>query len=203
MSSSDPDLVFQLFDQYAAAYARNERPRARDYLDRAGDRADELAELLDGFLRRVPRGAPDPQTVALMGAWLAGEPPLVRLRVERGIRVDDVVKALVEGFRLDPAKRAKVKRLYQELEKGLLEPSTVSAKLWDALGRLLGPAVTDARRWRPSELRGAAVAFYRRSEPLLEADVAPATATPPGLARPSAAAREEPPDEIDRLFGVT
>src|SRR6266480_1484333 len=57
-SSSVPEM-FELFDEYAAAYARGERPRAREYLTRAGPQADELAGLIDQFLQRSPAAEPD------------------------------------------------------------------------------------------------------------------------------------------------
>jgi cell division protein FtsB len=40
-----PEHAFELFDEYAAAYARGERPDAGAYLERAGAEADELARL--------------------------------------------------------------------------------------------------------------------------------------------------------------
>ena len=48
-----PEL-FELFDEYASAYARGERPQAREYLERAGPQADELAGLIDRFLVSTP-----------------------------------------------------------------------------------------------------------------------------------------------------
>src|SRR5436190_546324 len=77
--SSVPDVV-ALFEEYAAAYARGDRPRAQQYLNRAGPAADELAKLIDGWLRAVPVPDPDEETTALVEAWTAGQPPLVQLR---------------------------------------------------------------------------------------------------------------------------
>ena len=45
-----PD-VDRLFDELAAAYVRGDRPDLPAYLARAGDDADELARLVDAFLR--------------------------------------------------------------------------------------------------------------------------------------------------------
>ena len=119
MSSS----VFELFDEYAAAYARGERPSAEDYLDRAGAEREQLAVLLEELLGRAPVHSPSEDDVRHLGLMLAEEPPLLALRVERGLRVDDVVGALIEQLGLDEAKRAKVKRYYQRLEGGLLDPT--------------------------------------------------------------------------------
>src|SRR2546429_8546984 len=87
--SSVPDL-FELFDEYAAAYARGERPQAREYLARAGPRADELAGLIDQFLTRTPALEPDEETKSIMAALVEGHPPLLELRVQRGPRREQV-----------------------------------------------------------------------------------------------------------------
>jgi hypothetical protein len=181
--------VMHLFDEYAASFARGERPDARAYLARAGERGDELAALIERYLERVPPPAPDPDTVALAESWLAGQPPLLQLRARRGLRRDEVVDTLMERLALDRAKRTKVKRYYHELEGGLLEPTRVDRRVWDVLAGALGTAVEDLRGWRP---RPAALQFeaaYR---------VADATA-PPALKRVPIPA--DKPDEIDKLFG--
>lgn len=177
--------VVALFEEYAAAYARGERPRAQGYLSRAGPGADELANLIDGWLRTVPVPEPDDETVALVGAWTAGEPPLVQLRSRRGIRVEEVVDAIVTSLALDPAKRAKVKRYYQRLEQGLLDPARVSRKVLAVVKGLVGERTTEALAWRAPELR--VEPAYFRDAP--EMTVATAMAAEP-----------EPADEIDHLF---
>ena len=182
------ESVFELFDEYAAAYARGERPRAHVYLERAGEGADELARLLEGYVQAALVPAPDEDTIALVGAWLEGQPPLVELRARRGLRVEDVVEALVKGLGLDGAKRAKVKRYYQRLEGGLLEPAGVAQTVWGVLGRLV-PGAEEAAAWRPQQVAGAA-AYLRVS------DAAPA----PALAADSAGPDIQELDEIDRLF---
>jgi hypothetical protein len=177
--------VVELFEEYAAAYARGDRPRAAEYLNRAGPGADELAKLIDGWLRAVPVPEPDEETTTLAEAWAAGQPPLVELRSRRGVRVDDVVDAIVASLSLDPAKRPKVKRYYQRLEQGLLDPARVSRKVIAVVRGVVGERTAEALAWRAPELR-VEPAYYR---------VGPEMAT--GLAR---ASEPEPKDEIDRLF---
>jgi hypothetical protein len=185
--------VLALFEEYAAAYARGEGPRARDFLARAGGDADELAGLLDGFLRRAPAPRPDAEALAAVGALISREPPLVALRNERGIRVEQVVDALVKTLALDPKKRAKVRRHYQRLETGLLPPKGVSARVWDVVAGLLGPGAREAALgWRVDALAAPAPAYFRADAP----------AAAPAM-RMRAAAEPKEPDEIDRLFGVT
>jgi hypothetical protein len=183
------DRVEELFNEYAAAYARGERPQAREFLARAGGQVDELAGLIDAFLARAPVPTPDEQTVELFEAWQAGESPLLRLRTERGLTRDAVVAALVRTLALDVKKVEKVRRYYDGLESGLLEPKHVNRRVWEVLAETLGARVADLLTW-PS----------RRPE-------FPAPALARGPARPMMAAMREPErheelaeDEIDRLF---
>jgi hypothetical protein len=176
-----------LFDEYAAAYARGERPDAEDFLQRAGDERRELASLLDEFLRRAPVPAPTEDDVRLLGLMLAEEPPLLALRVRRGITVDDVVSAVIGYLGLDPAKRLKVKRYYQRLEGGLLDPSGVDRRVRAVLTDVLGASADAAMSWTAPPM--ASTAFLRHAE---------LAAAPPSAAAPAPVEAEE--DEIDRLF---
>jgi hypothetical protein len=117
-----PDPLFDLFDEYAVRYARGEQPDPVLYLDRAGDDAEALAEMIDRFLQWAPPSSPDDVAVALMRAWLAGEPPLRELRVQRGLRVEDVVRQLSADFDVDVAQVGKLRRYFQRLERGALDP---------------------------------------------------------------------------------
>ena len=181
--------VYRLFDDYAVRYARGERPDARVYLSRAGDGADELADLLDRFLAAAPPPPVDDDLVAAFDAWLAGAPPLLELRVRRGMRRDDVVDGLIERLGLDRGKREKVKRYYHRLETGLLEPSGVDRRVFEALGEALRARVEDLLAWRPRPLEAPA---YLRAD----ADASPLA--PPAVGRARSVAEE--PDEIDALF---
>jgi hypothetical protein len=183
-----PEDVRDLFAEYADAYARGERPEAREYLERAGARADDLARLLDDFLVAAPRPPSDADAFAVLSAWAEGEPPLVHLRASRGVRVDEVVDAIVEDAGVAAGKREKVKTYYQRLEQGLLDPRGVSERVWDAVRRLVGPTAEAAANWQ-----------IRPAQP----DVAYFRAT--GVAPLAAAALREPPpaperDEVDELF---
>jgi len=181
-----PEQIALLFAEYADAYARGDGPRAEDYLARAGGEADELAGLLERFVQATPAREPDAETLALTEAWLTGEPPLVGLRASRGVRVDEVVDALVEKLDLDPAKRAKVKRYYQRLEQGFLEPGRVSRRVWAVVGDLVGSEASQHTGWQPPKAVFSD-AYFRADEPL------------PTAAAPAQAASEEE-DEIDVLF---
>jgi hypothetical protein len=181
--------VAELFDDYAAAFARGERPDVRAYLDRAGAERDELARLIDAFLRSAVPPPPGEEAVVALRARLSGDPPLLALRKQRAVRVDEVVDELLRTQGWATTKRAKVKRYYHELEGGLLEPKRVDRRVWDVLAGTLNAAIEDLRGWRP---RPAALQFeaaYR------VADVA----AQPALERVAVPA--DKPDEIDELFG--
>jgi hypothetical protein len=177
----------QLFDEYAASFARGERPDLRRYLARAGEGREELARLVDGWLTRVEPPDPDEDAVALAQAWMNGEPPLLELRRRRGLKRDEVVDFLITTFRLDPKKREKVKRSYHEVETGQLVP--VEPKLIGALAELLGSWVGEALSWHPKPVSTQA-AYYRTEAPAAPA-AAMAKRTPPIPAEQ---------DEIDLLF---
>jgi hypothetical protein len=85
-----------------------------------------------------------------------------------------------------------VRRYYQDLELGRLEPKRVAQRVWDALGDVLG---RDARELVMVRAPApAAPAMYRASNHLL-------SMTTTGLPDADLADRGEP-DEVDRLFGV-
>jgi hypothetical protein len=175
-----------LFDEYAARYARGERPDAREYVERAGDGGAELADLIDAFLARAPAPAPDAETVALFEAWVAGESPLRALAAERGLGRGALVDALAKALAIDPAKREKLAGYVHELEWGLLDTAGVSRRVWDALAGILGARAQELAGWRPRPL-AAEAAMYRAD------DVAAVSGPPVG---------EEPDerDEVDELF---
>ncbi len=187
-----PERVDELFGEYAAAYARGERPAASEFLARAGGEADELAGLIDRFLARAPAPAPDEATVALFEAWQAGESPLLRVRAARGVTREAIVSGLVKTLGLDSKKRAKVGRYYRDLESGKLEPERVDGRVWDVLAKSLGARVADLMGRRPPLME-------LRSAPLAHAPMAMASMDGP---MDEAAESEPEHDEVDRLFGI-
>jgi hypothetical protein len=182
--------VHELFDDYAARFARGDRPDARPYLARAGEGADELAALIDRYLEAVPPPAPDEEARAAAAAWLSGEPPLLALRNRRGIKRAAVVDALVERLGLDAGKRQKIDRYYQRLETGLLDPGRVSSRVFDVLAETLRTSFSDLGGWRRARPMQTDAVFMRAR---LE-DRAPAAAAPPIFDA------SEERDEIDVLF---
>lgn len=188
------DLVFELFDEFAIRHARGEHPDPVEYLDRAGDQEAELADLLDVFLEWAPTRTADPSALLMMNAWLAGEPPLVALRVDRGVRVDDVVEELAEQLELVASKRTKVRRYTQRLEQGFLDPGRVDRRVFEILASRLGVSWSTLSAWASPPLRrgsAAEPAVMLRSD-----DLSPSDSLPSAPMKPVA----EDWDEVDEIF---
>jgi len=160
------DDVFTLFDEYAVRWARGEAPDAREYLARAGPASEELAELLDRFLASAPPGEPDEELATSFAAWAAGEPPLLELRVRRGVRRDELVEAIVERFGLPQAKRAKVGRYVHRLETGQLDTRGVDPGVLEAWAGVLRARLDDLLAWRPPPRAPEAGVSYLRASTL-------------------------------------
>ena len=133
--------VEQLLDEFVGRWTHDEPLAVDELLVRAGPQADELAGLIDRFLERAPRRDPTPDALAYVRAL--DDPPLLRARQALGLKLDDLAGALVSRLDLGDWARPKVRRYYQELELGQLDPGGVAASVWDALSGLLG---RDARR---------------------------------------------------------
>lgn len=183
----------QLLDELVDCWTRGEPLAVDELLVRAGPRADELATLIDRFLERAPRREPTPAALAYVRSL--DEPSLLQARQERKLKLDDLVAGLLEKLGLPPAARGKVRRYYQDLELGQLDPGGVATSVWDALTGLLGRDARGLGALPP--FAAAAPAMYREAD--FESDLVYAS-----LAIPSSSV-EEPapePDEVDRLFGV-
>jgi hypothetical protein len=183
----------ELFAEYADAYARGERPRAADYLERAGGGAEALASMIERFLASARAPAPTAEEKERLAALL--ETPLLELRKRRRMRVDEVVDGLSAALGIAGGKRKKLRLYYQRLENGTLDPRGVSDRVWGALAKLLG-ADTLVRAPRLRGLRSdAEVAFYR-VDASLGAPARAAAAAPQSAREPAGEER----DEVDELF---
>ena len=164
----------QLFEEYVGRFAGGERPDLREYLARAGESREELAQLVDRFLQWAEAPEPDEDAVAITQAWIEGEAPLVALRVRRGLKREAVVAAVMERFSLGVGTREKVARRYHELETGQLDVRRVDPALVSELATLFKARVADLLAWKPQPL-AAEAAYYRAEQPLtLQSMPAPA-----------------------------
>ena len=95
-----PELVAELFSEYASAYARGERPHAHEFLARAAGQADALARLIDAFLARAELTPLTSRTVTDPGALRA---LLLEVREQGWALVDqeleDGVRSIAAGLR--------------------------------------------------------------------------------------------------------
>jgi hypothetical protein len=133
---------------------------------------------------------PEPEAVALMEAWIAGEPPLLELRRRRGHRREAVVEAILGALGIDPAKRGKVAGHYHRLESGLLDTRRVDRRVLDAIASAIGATVDEVLAWAAPPRGAAPEGVYLR----------PAAAPLAGAVALSARVAE--PDEVDVLFGL-
>jgi hypothetical protein len=188
------ERIRALLDEFAARRAAGERPDPVGYLERAGDEAPHLAALIDALAAAgTPPPEPSGALVAMMDAVAEGEPPLLGARLHRGLRVDAVAGALVDGLGLPAGSRAKVRRLYQRLEGGLLDPSRLDRRLVAVLARALGIGDGDVA------LAGSTPVAVERAYLRLQAEAPPSDLLVADLAVP---AEPGEPDEVDRLFGL-
>jgi len=176
-----------LLDELARRHARGEPLDVEGTLARAGDRADELAPLIEAFLARAPRREPTAESLAFVRSL--DEPPLLRARVAKSLKVDDVVDVIVAECELDPEARPKVRRYYQQLEGGILDPTRVAASVWDVITGLLG---------RSRALLAAPPGPAPAAAPMYRADAA--VDLQERLVTLSAPEPPAPPDEVDALF---
>ena len=132
------DALTELMEEFAASRARGERPDPLDYVARAGDRGDDMRELLDRWLMAAPPPPADPEVVTMMAALLRDEPPLLALRHRRALTLDAMAQGLVRQLGLAPASAPRVRALYQRLEGGRIDLASVGRRLREALSGILG-----------------------------------------------------------------
>ena len=177
-----------LLDDLARRHARGEPLDVEGTLAKAGDRADELAPLIEAFLERAPRRAPNAEALAYVRSL--DDPPMLRARVAKALRVDDVVDAIVAACEIQPDAQPKVRRYYQQLEGGVLDPSRVATSVWDAITDVLGRS--RASLAAPSLGATPSAAPMYRAERLFEPSEMPTLSA--SMTEP------EPPDDVDALF---
>ena len=182
------ERVSKLFDDYTASFTRGEHPDPSAYLADAGEGANTLRELIDGFLKTAPAPAADPDLVAMFDAWIEGRSPLLELRTRKGATRDDVVDALAAELGIDASKRTKLARYYHLLETGLLNVSRIDPRVFAALAKALGTRLSDlAFPARPAAPTAGAYLRTGRDDTQLEI--------------PTSASPAAEPDEVDALFG--
>ena len=180
--------VDELFAEYAAAFGRGERPRAGEYLARAGGERDELAALIDRFLRAAPRPTATVEDSVLLAGWLQHEPPILELRRRQGLKRGEVVERLLGALGLKAASRERLADAYHELETGQLDPAGVDASVWRALAEILRANVRELAGRRPPPLAAEPAFRFGSPEVSVESELV--------IRQDQSAAG----DDVDRLF---
>ena len=180
-----------LLGELARRHASGEELDVPGLMEQAGDDAGRFADLAETFLAAGMRRDPSPANLDYI-AQLA-EPPLLRLRVTRKLRVPEVSKPLAAELGVGDSDR--LRRYYQRLEGSVLDPARVDGKVWDALERILRAPVRNLVR--PPAGKLIAEPFYRAQEG------APAGADAVRMPAPGPLSVDPPPserDDLDRLF---
>jgi hypothetical protein len=180
-----------LLDEFKRLHAAGSRPDPAEFLARAGESADDFAELLDVYLAEHPAPALSGAELDRMASSALFDPPawgqlLVEAREEQGILRSDVVGRLTSALGLRPEQQARVAEHLHELETGALAPRRVSQRVIDALDgifRGIGAALNRTRLIEPP-VPTASEAFAR--DALAEVDVPDH--------------HSEPDTEVDDLF---
>jgi hypothetical protein len=182
--------VETLLDELLRRHARGEPLDVEGLLGEAGPDAEELAMLIDRLLERAPRQQPSEDALEYVRGL--EDPPLLRARRERGLKIDAVVDAIIVACQLRPDSRGKVRRYYQMLEGGTLDPSGVADRVWTALADAIGRPMEALARSAFTEPSMPASPMYRLADARLDPDQ---------LAKsPKTTSEPQAPDEVDELF---
>jgi transcriptional regulator with XRE-family HTH domain len=193
MGKSDLDAIFA---EFAARYRAGTAPDAMDYLERAGERADELADMIRLFLTTASLPDATPATEARARARVehpartpAFADVLADARERQGLKKADVGRRLADALGL-PAEASRVKGYYADLENGNLDPRRLNERVIAALGDVLKAPMgwLEAAR-RPEWILPAAPAAPGFGRATADADARP---VPPPVRRRR--------DELDELF---
>lgn len=147
----------QILSEFIDAWNAGRRPDVDEFLGRVPDEQQaELAEEITTFLAFAPTPAYDEAALSALRAdpavaaaaqALAGESSqwpmlLPRLRERAGLSLADVARQ-VSSFLGLGGREEKTERYLADMERDALDPSGVSRRVLDALGRVLGTDATD------------------------------------------------------------
>jgi hypothetical protein len=203
----------QVLSEFIDAWNAGKRPDVDDYIARVpAEERVALGEELATFLTFAPTPSYSDDALTAIRAEIAetvgtetqrGLFPalLVRLRERFGMTTADVADDLVSELDLTPKQAVKTATYLQRLETGSLEPTRVSRRVFDALGRVFKvpgselAGAADRSGWSMPAVAAQAPVFRADEDAAARAArhlevLADALAAPGGDAR----------DEVDDLF---
>jgi hypothetical protein len=211
VSTTDRDRILS---EFIDAWNAGRRPDVDEYLARVDEsERGELAGELTAFLRFAPTPEYSDEALAAIRAdpivaealaaarGRAGLLPalVVRLRSRLGLSNTEVAGELVRSLDLPEDRAPKTASYLERLERGELEPSRISERVFEALARLFGvprgelEGAGDVGGWAAPAPPAAA---FRASDEAAEETAPHLDLLARGLATPGDAAR----DEVDDLF---
>jgi hypothetical protein len=199
----------RILSEFIDAWNAGRRPELEDYVERAPEsEREELVSEIAAFLAFAPTPGYSEETLqairaeaAEAGADRSGilSSLLASLRARFDLSTKQVAGQLVESLGLPGDREPKAARYLEQLERGDLDPTRVSRRVFDALASLFRisrdelEGAADLSGWSP---RPTAAPVFRADEHVV-ADAAPhielladALAAPGGQGR----------DEVDELF---
>jgi hypothetical protein len=206
----------QVLSEFIDAWNAGKRPEVDDYIARVPeDERDALGEELLAFLTFAP--TPEYSDEAL--AAIEAQPAVIetlraarrssmlpdllkRLRERIGLSTDEVAGELVGELGLAADRKSKTAGYLGQLEDGSLEPTRVSRRVFEALGRVLGLAgselegAADTGQWTPVIAQMAPAPVFRAEKDAAKEASRHFEVLADALAAPGGAAR----DEVDELF---
>lgn len=164
-----------LLARFIEDWNAGQRPAVEDFLSQADAvERDELADQISTFLAFAPTprfeettidellSAPPVEAAARAFAAEAGAWPtlLPRLRAQAGLSLRDLASRVLRASDLGDRGLDKTEQRLGEMERGDLDASSVSARIIDVLGQVLG--INSADLTRTGMPAAAAGALYRR-----------------------------------------
>jgi transcriptional regulator with XRE-family HTH domain len=200
-----------VLSEFIDAWNAGKRPDVDDYIGRVPeDEQAALGEELLAFMTFAPTPEYSQEALAAISAEVTATDAervgvlaalLTRLRERLGVSTAEVAGELVGELGLPAAQAPKTAGYLDRLEQGKLEPSRISRRVFDALGRLFGVSsselegAADRGGWRGIAAPRAAAVFRADEDAAASAGrhldvLADALAAPGGDQR----------DEVDDLF---
>lgn len=206
-----PSTREQVLSEFIDAWNAGQRPEVDEYIARVPAKEQHaLGEELATFLTFAPTPAYPDAALTAIRAELEGAPDephlvgalLARLRSRFRMSTTEVAAELVEDLGLTTQQVPKTAGYLERLESGSLDPTRVSRRVFEVLGRLFGLAgaelegAADRSSWTAMPAAAPAAPVFRADEEAAERTARHLDFLADALAAPGGDQR----DEVDDLF---